>query len=210
MKLKVGDKEFKVKVASTPETRKKGLLGVKSGSMPKDAGLVLKFEQATPVTITMVGMKFPIDIVFIRELTGYTTVLKVQKVVSAEPDQKDININDVSNLVLEVPQGAASGIEPGDVVEWTGEKKEDGTIQMAEGGIAPAEGAMHVLDENGKVQTNIQGDERIFSRKHTKRLCDLAEVAHKSKSNNDYKKLGMAMMRMIDKQDTQEQEYVNN
>jgi uncharacterized membrane protein (UPF0127 family) len=201
MKLKVGDKEFKVKVAKTPETRQKGLLGVKAGSMPKDAGLVLKFDQATPVTITMKGMKFPIDVIFIRDL-------KVQKIVAAQPDQEDININDVSDLVLEVPEGSSAGIKPGDVVDWTGEKKEDGTIQMADGGVTAADGAMQVLDENGKVQTNIQGDERIFSRKHTAKLCDLAESAHKSKSNNDYKKLGMAMMRMIDKQDTQEQEYV--
>ena len=161
MKLKVGSKEFKVKVASTPEARQKGLLGVKAGSMPKDSGLVLKFTPATPVPITMVGMNFSIDIIFIRDL-------KVQKVVSAEPDQEDININDVSDLVLEVPQGSGDGINPGDLVEWTGEKKEDGTIQMADGGVAAQEGAMHVLDENGKVQTNIQGDERIFSRALTR------------------------------------------
>lgn len=69
---------------------------------------------------------------------------------------------------------------------------------------------MHVLDENGKVQTNIEGDERIFSRKHTAKLLELAEKAHSSEADNDYKKLGMAMMRMIDKQDTQEQEYVDS
>jgi uncharacterized membrane protein (UPF0127 family) len=200
MKLKVGEKEFSVKVAETPEARKQGLLNVKSGSMPKTAGLVLKFDQATPATITMKGMKFPIDIVFIRD--G-----KVQKVISAEPDQEDISINDVSDLVLEVPSGSGEGLKKGDVVDWAGEKLKDGTIQMADGGVAVAEGAMQVLDENGKVQTNIEGDERIFSRKHTERLIDLAS---KAKSDNDYKKLGMAMMQMINKQDTQEQEYTKS
>lgn len=201
MKLTVGKKEFKVKVATTPESQQKGLIGVKPGSMPKNAGLVLKYTTATPVTITMKGMKFPIDVVFIRED-------KVQKVVPAEPDQEDININDVSTDVLEVPKGSADGIKKGDKVEWTGEKKKDGTIEMAEGGVTAAKGTMHVLDENGKVQSNIQGDERIFSRKHTERLISLAEKASTSKTDNDYKKLGMAMMQMIDKQDTQEQEYV--
>ena len=201
MKLTVGKKVFKVKVATTPESQKKGLLGVKPGSMPKDAGLVLKYDIATPVTITMKGMKFPIDVVFIRDE-------KVQSVVPAHPDQEDININDVSTCVLEVPLGSASGIKKGDKVEWAGEKQKDGTIEMAEGGVPAAKGTMHVLDENGKVQSNIQGDERIFSRKHTERLISLAEKASTSKTDNDYKKLGMAMMQMIDKQDTQEQEYV--
>ena len=203
MKLIVGNKTFKVKIASTPESRAKGLLGIKAGSMPKDAGLVLKFDQATPVTITMKGMKFPIDLIFIRDN-------KVQKIVPAEPEQENIGINDVSDNVLEVPKGSSEGVKKGDAVDWAGEKKEDGTIQMAEGGVAAADGAMHVLDENGKVQTNIAGDERIFSRKHTERLISLAEKADASKADNDYKKLGMAMMQMIDKQDTQEQEYTND
>jgi uncharacterized membrane protein (UPF0127 family) len=202
MKLKIGNKEFMVKVASTPEAKTKGLLGVKAGSMPKNAGLVLKYDQATPINITMVGMKFPIDIIFVRNDA-------VQKVMPADIGDENIVINDVSDFVVEVPQGSGIGIKKGDKVEWTGEKKEDGTIEKAEGGVvAAAEGAMHVLDENGKVQGNIEGDERIFSRKHTEALCSLAEKAFESKSNNDYKKLGMAMMRMIDKQDTQEQEYV--
>ena len=201
MKLTVGKKVFKVKVATTPEDQKKGLLGVKPGSMPKDAGLVLKYEIATPITITMKGMKFPIDVVFIRDE-------RVQKVVPSHPDEPDITIGDVSTCVLEVPLGSASGIKKGDKVEWAGEKKKDGTIEMADGGAVAVKGAMHVLDENGKVQSNIEGDERIFSRKHTERLISLAEKADTSKSDNDYKKLGMAMMQMIDKQDTQEQEYV--
>ena len=58
MKLTVGKKEFKVKVATTPESQQRGLIGVKPGSMPKNAGLVLKYTTATPVTITMKGMKF--------------------------------------------------------------------------------------------------------------------------------------------------------
>jgi uncharacterized membrane protein (UPF0127 family) len=200
MKLKVGNKDFSVKVAETPEARAEGLLRVKAGSMPKTAGLVLKYDEPSPAVITMKGMKFPIDVVFVKG--G-----KVQKVVSAEPDQEDISIGETSDFVLEVPQG--SGIKAGELIDWAGEKLKDGTIQMAEGGAVAATGAMHVLDENGKVQGNIEGDERIFSRKHTEKLCTLAECAHKSKTDNDYKKLGMAMMRMIDKQDTQEQEYTD-
>lgn len=201
MKLKVGDKEFSVKVADTPETRSSGLKTVKKGSMPKDAGLVLKYDTPEKIDITMIGMKFPIDIIFIK--AG-----KVQKIKAGDVGQDNINIDDVSDLILEVPRGASEGLKAGDTVDWGGEKLEDGTIQKADGGVMTSEDNMQVLDENGKVQTNIQGDERIFSRKHTEKLCSLAEIASKSKSDSDYKKLGTAMMRMIDKQDTQDQEYV--
>lgn len=201
MKLKVGDKEFSVKVAKTKETRESGLLSVKAGSMPKNAGLVLKFEKPTLANITMKGMKFPIDLIFIADDS-------VQKVIPAEPEQENISINSLSDMVLEVPKGSGSGIKMGDPVIWVGEKNDDGTIQMADGGLAAADGAMQVLDENGQVQGNIEGDERIFSRKHTSRLLTLAETAAASKTDNDYKKLGMAMLQMIEKQDNQEQEYV--
>lgn len=203
MKLKVGEKEFSVKIAETPEAHNEGLNKVKPGSMPKNAGLVFKYDEPKPIIMTMVDMKFSIDIIFILDNS-------VQEVVSVNPGDDNIKIGEKSNLVLEVPLGSSQGIKPGDPVEWIGEKLEDGTIQKAEGGVVAGEGAMHVLDENGKVQANIEGDERIFSRKHTVKLCELAEIAAKSKSENDYKKLGMAMMRMIDKQDTQEQEYADN
>ena len=150
MKLRVGDKTFSVKVAETPESKKRGLTTVREGSMPKTAGLVLKYETPTPVNITMVGMKFSIDIIFVKNYI-------VQKVVSANPGESEITINDVSDLVLEVPQGSAEGIKPKDSVEWVGEKTEDGIIQAADGGVAKADGAMYVLDENGKVQMNIEG-----------------------------------------------------
>lgn len=203
MKLKIGDKEFAVKIAETPEAQVQGLNKVKPGSMPKNAGLVFKHHKPKHIEMTMVEMKFDIDIIFVLEGT-------VQQVISAHKGEDNIKIDDKSDMVVEVPQGSAEGIIPGDIVEWVGEKKEDGTIEKAEGGVIAAEGAMHVLDENGKVQTNIIGDERIFSRKHTDTLCKLAEIAFKSEDDDDYKKLGMAMMRMINKQDTQEQQYVKD
>ena len=203
MKLRVGPKEFAVKIADTPEAKSTGLNNIKPGSMPKTAGLVFKYDTPENVTMTMVDMKFDIDIIFTLED-------KVQKIKKAKVGTDNVSITEKSDLVIEVPAGASGGIKTGDVVEWIGEKNSDGTIEKADGGVVAAEGTMQVLDENGKVQTNIEGDERIFSRKHTDTLCKLAEIAHKSNDDNDYKKLGMAMMRMIDKQDTQEQEYTDN
>lgn len=200
MKIKVGTKEFKIKVADTDEGRQRGLKRVKS--LPKDSGLVLKFDSPTLVTITMLEVRFPLDLVFISNL-------KVVDVKSAQPEVEKIVSNNLSDYVLEVNEGEAKGIKPGDLVSFVGEKKEDGIITKADGGVID-KGALQVLDENGVAQANLEGDERIFSRKHTTTLCDLAKTASESKSDSDYKKLGQAMLKMIEKQDTQEQEYVKS
>ena len=201
MKLKVGNKEFDVKVAELDKDRKNGLKGVTK--MPGSSGLVLSYAEVCVVPITMKGMRIPIDIVFSRG--G-----KVQEVRTASIDSEDIMIDGPSDLVLEINKGASDGIKPGDDVSWLGEKKEDGTIVMASGGVAAKKGEMQVLDEDGKNQMNIKGNERIYSRKHTAQLIKLAKTAEESKDDKDYKKLGKVMVSIIIKQDTQEQEYVES
>lgn len=201
MRVTIGEKEFKVKVAESDASRKRGLKGVTK--MPKDSGLCLKFQSEQDVPITMKGMKIPIDIIFSRQ--G-----KVQEVRSAGIDSDDILISAPSDLVIEVNRGEAAGIRTGDKVELLGAKQKDGTIVMASGGVAAKPGEMQVLDEDGKNQMNIKGNERIYSRKHTTKLVKLATKADESKEDKDYKKLGKAMVDIIHEQDTQEQEYVEN
>lgn len=203
MRMLIGNKEFDTKVANTDETRHRGLIGVKEGSMPDNAGLVLEFDKPKPANITMEGMKFPLDLIFVKG--G-----KVQKVVTAEPGQKDISINDVSDMVVEVPKGSGKNIEVGTQVEWVGKKNNDGTIELANGGELPDKGEMHVLDNNGAVQASLEGDERIFSRIHTAKIFDLANKAMQSKTDDDYKKVGKAMTEIIHKQDKQDPQYAKN
>lgn len=203
MRMLIGDKEFDVKVAETDEARKKGLIGVRKGSMPANAGLVLKFDKPKPANITMKGMNFSLDLIFVKG--G-----KVQKVVSAEPDQTDISINDISDMVVEVPKGSGKDITSDTQVTWVGKKNDDGSIELADGGPVPDEGTMHVLDNDGAIQASLEGDERIFSRKHTAKLFELAGLAAQSKSDDDYKKVGLAMVNMIHKQDTQDPQYAKN
>jgi hypothetical protein len=143
----------------------------------------------------MSDMKFPLDLVFIRD--G-----KVVKVTSAQNGDPDVKPGVLYDDVLEVNFGDASSIKKGDEVTTVGEKKEDGTVEMVEGDI-PAEGARHVLDEDGKVQANLLGEERIFSRKDTAKLMKLAK-------EKKYKAIGKAVVAMIHRQDTQEPEYAAN
>ena len=200
MKVRVGEKQFSIKLADTEARRKKGLSGLKS--LPKGNGLMLKYEEPVGVTITMEKMKFPLDLIFILDN-------KVQKVLRGEPGFKEpIYIGQNSCCVLEVNAGEGDGIRMGDEVAEIGEKQAGGKIDYVEGDVPKVDGALHVLNEDGQIQANIKGNERVFSRAHTAQLYKLSKQASETKSEADYKKVGRAVVRMINQQDSQEPEYV--
>lgn len=63
--LKIGGKIIKVEIASSEESRAKGLSG--RGGLPKDEGLLMVFERPDKYGIWMKDMKFSIDILWIKE-----------------------------------------------------------------------------------------------------------------------------------------------
>lgn len=54
----------------------------------------------------------------------------------------------------------------------------------------------------------LEGGERIFSRKNTKVLIKQAKKANNSKSDSDYKRLGKSMFKYLKIQDNNEPEFV--
>jgi len=192
MKIKAGDKEFTVKVAADDNSRAIGLSTTEK--LPKKEGLVLKFEEAYDVPITMADMKYPLDIIF-------SNGGKIGKIVTAQPGD-EVMAGIPSDLILEINAGEADGIKVGDVLEMIGEKKPDGTVEMADGGLAP-KGERFVLDENGKNQMNLLGNERIFSRKATRRIFELA-------NKKEFKKLGKFLIDEVRRQDNRPAEYAAN
>lgn len=52
---------------------------------------------------------------------------------------------------------------------------------------------MKVLLPDGSTQMELEGGERIFSRKNTRTLIRMAKRAYKSKLDKDYKALGKKM-----------------
>jgi hypothetical protein len=67
---------------------------------------------------------------------------------------------------------------------------------------------MLVLDENGDVQMELDGGERIFSRKNTKVLIKFALKAYKTKQDKDYKTVGKKLFKFLDIQENNNPEYV--
>ena len=106
---------FVIEVADTPAKREKGL-GERDG-LPSDHGMYFPFESAQYWVFWMKGMRFPIDIVWIRE--G-----KVVDIAASIPPPKGLPLETYSPIqpadaVLELNAGVAAeiGLEAGDAIE---------------------------------------------------------------------------------------------
>ena len=183
MKIEIGDKEYNVTCARTEEERIKGLQGVTE--LKDDEGMLFFFEEPQTVGFWMKDTKVPLDIIFISE------DMEVISVYQGEPENENIAEEDNVKFVLEVNQG--SGISEGDELDI----EDDDEVPT-----------MKVIAPDGSTQMELEGGERIFSRKNTKTLIRMAKRASKSKSDKDYKALGKKMFEYLKQQDQREPEYV--
>ena len=69
---------------------------------------------------------------------------------------------------------------------------------------------LYVYGSDGEVQAELQGGERIFSRKSSKVIISKAKRAYISKEDKDYKSLGRYIFKEMNAQDDRDPEYVNN
>lgn len=194
--IEIGDREYRVKEAKTEEERTQGLKGVEE--LPEDEGMLFYMpDKKSQVVFTMQGMKFPLDIIFINQDDevfdiAYDCPVDAEAVISdanALPNQEDY-----VKYVLEV--NTNSGIQIGDELDIE-DDEDNSTIKM------------QVLAPDGSTQMELEGGERIVSRKETKVLISKAKKAYKSKQNKDYKSLGKYMFKVLKGQDTREPEYVD-
>lgn len=183
MKIEIGDKEYNVKVAKTEEEREKGLQNVKE--LPEDEGMLFIFDNPQTVGFWMKDTLIPLDIIFINE------DMEVISIYKGESRNEDIAEEDNVKYVLEVNQN--SGIKEGNELDI--EDEED----------IPT---MKVIGSNGETQMELEGGERIFSRKNTRTLIRMAKKANATKSDSDYKRLGKKMFSYIKQQDNRDPEYV--
>lgn len=181
--IEIGKQRYKVEVACTEEDRIKGLQGRES--LDEDKGMLFVFDEPDTIDFWMKDTKIPLDIIFINE------DMEVISVYQGEPENENIAEEDNVKFVLEVNQG--SGIEEGDELDI----EEDEELPK-----------MKVIAPDGSTQMELEGGERIFSRKNTRTLIRMAKRASKSKSEKDYKALGKKMFTYLKQQDEREPEYV--
>lgn len=185
IKIEIGDKEYKVKQAKTEEEKTKGLQDIES--LPENEGMLFYYDTPQDVAYWMKDTKIPLDIIFINEDE------EVISVKHGKPLSEELLEEDNVMYVLEVNQN--SGIQPGDELDIEDDSEEDSDT-------------MKVLASDGTIQMELEGGERIFSRKNTKVLIRYAKKAYKSKEDKDYKALGKRLFKYLHIQDTNEPEYV--
>lgn len=183
MRIEIGDKKYNVEVAQTDEEKAKGLQGKKE--LAEDEGILFIYDEPQTVGFWMQDTDIPLDIIFIDE------DFEVISVYKGQPHDETIAEEDDVQFVLEVNQG--SGIKEGDELDID----DDDEVPT-----------MKVIAPDGSTQMELNGGERIFSRKNTKTLIRMAKRADKSKADRDYKALGKKMFTYLKQQDEREPEYV--
>lgn len=186
MKIEIGDKEYNVEVARTEEEKIKGLQEKKS--LGENEGMLFIYDEPQELAFWMKDTAIPLDIVFIDE-DG--EVISVQQ---GQPYDETLLEEDGVMYVLEVNQN--SGIQPGDELDI---EEDDDDKQPV----------MKVLAPDGSTQMELEGGERIFSRKNTKTLIKMAKRAYSSELDKDYKALGKKVFKYLHIQDTNTPEYVD-
>lgn len=182
--IRIGNKEYTVKEATSAEEKAKGLQGIEE--LPEDKGMLFYFDPPEDVQFWMKDVDIPLDIVFVND---DEEVIKVQEGIPN--DETFIEAPDVA-YVLEV--NANSGIQVGDELDF--DKEEKGPV-------------MKVLAQDGSDQYELWGGERIFSRRNTKVLIKKAKKANATQEDKDYKALGKYIFKCIKTQDTRDPEYVS-
>lgn len=182
--ISIGDKQFKVEEAASYKERRDGLQGVTE--LPPDQGMIFYFEEPDLVEMWMKNTPIPLDIIFIN------SDQEVIAVEQGQPNDETLLGHDDTLYVVEV--NANSGVKVGDELEFIDDE-------------APT---MKVLAPDGSTQMELEGGERIVSRRETKVIISKAYRARESNNDKDYKALGKYIFKVFKKQDSREPEYVEN
>jgi len=181
----INNKKYNVFIAKTEEEQEKGLQNI--DKLPENEGMLFIFEEPQEISFWMKNTNIPLDIVFINE------DLEVISVKEGIPNSEELITEQDVMYVLEV--NSNSEIQKGDDIEFETNSQ--------------VKSKMMVLDSNGESQMELDGGERIFSRKNTKILIKFAKKAYSTENDNDYKALGKRVFKFLKTQDSNESEYVS-
>lgn len=181
--FKIGGEEFEVYIAKSEKAKARGFQGF--NSIPKNEGMLFVNSEPEDVWYHMQNVGTDLDLFFMDE-----DMKVISKKRGKANDPTPIEEKGVM-FVLEIAPN--DEIKVGDV----GDLEDDETDYV-----------MEMLSPNGSVQFQLQGGERIYSRKSTKQFIRKALKAEKYKEDKYYKALGKAVFKELYAQDHRKPEYV--
>lgn len=209
IEVQIGDKVYNLLVAETEEQKEQGLMNV--SEMDENEGMLFDYsdDPQPEISFWMKDTEIPLDIIFVNQ-DGVVISVKQGQPLSEEYITED---SEFISCVIEL--NANSGVKAGDKTDLFEElnnieteelDEEDETDEHPELGV----NRLYVYGSDGNVQAELQGGERIFSRKSSVVIIRKAKKAYVSKEDKDYKALGRYIFNEMDAQDNRKPEYVNN
>lgn len=183
--ITLGNKKYKVREAKTDEEKRKGLQNV--SELAEDEGMIFYFDPPQRVEMWMRDTLIPLDIIYINDDQ------EVIEIYQGEPNDDTLHSVENTSYVVEVNRN--SGIHVGDELEFDATDEDKKYV-------------MKVLAPDGSTQMQLEGGERIVSRRETKVLIKKAKKARDSQKDSDFKTLGRYLFKVFKKQDERPAEYV--
>ena len=194
IKIKINNKIYNVLAARSEDEREQGLQNVVE--MDNDEGCLFFHPEVGNVDYWMKDTYLPLDLIFIDDNK------EVISVKQGKPESEDFISEKGVKYVLELNKN--SGVEPGDILEI------DGEDDFSEDGVELEPNKMYIIGSDGTPQAELQGGERIFSRKSTKVILRKAKKAFETKAEADYRALGRYVFNELTAQSERKPQYVES
>lgn len=188
------------------EEKETGLMNVEELDPQEGALFDYSEEPQAELSFWMKDTTIPLLICFINE-DG-----KVISVHQGEPMSEEMITESSEFVAYVIEVGINETIKPGDQTSLGKQNINEEIEDEDEEDTHPELGVnrLYVYGSDGSVQAELQGGERIFSRKSSKVIISKAKKAYASKEDKDYKALGRYIFKEMDAQDGREPEYVEN
>lgn len=187
--VNVGNKTYNCQLAKTEEQHKKGLMEVEY--LAPDEGALFEFDEEGTHEFWMKNTSLELTQISINDDD------EVEYVYQATPMDETLIPFHNCKYLLEVNR--TTDIQKGD--EFEIDDSDDLNKYV-----------MKVLAPDGSTQMNLQGGERIVSRRETKMLIKKAKAAKREKNTDKFdqkcKSLGKYMFKVLWRQNHRDQEYV--
>ena len=188
------------------EEKEIGLMNVEELDPQEGALFDYSDEPQAEISFWMKDTTIPLLICFVNE-SG-----RVISVHQGEPMSEEMITESSEFVTYVIEVGINEQIKPGDQTSLGKQNINEENEDEDEEDTHPELGVnrLYVYGSDGNVQAELQGGERIFSRKSSKVIIAKAKRAYLSKEDKDYKALGRYIFKEMDAQDNRDPEYVQN